>query len=275
MTMTVHKSAVIVDGAQVHETAEIGPYAVIGKHVKIGAHTKIGAHCVVDGHTTIGANCHIFAGAAIGLEPQDLKYKDEPTGVIIGDNVTIREYCTVHRGTGDRFTKLGDGCFLMNYSHVAHDCVLGSGVIMANNTTLAGHTHVGDNTVFSGHCVTHQFVRIGRAVMMGGMTGTRVDLPPFTMCDGRPAHVRGINVIGLRRQKFGPEVRAAIKQAYKFLYRQGLNYSQAIEKIELELPPFAELTEICDFFRNTKRGVAAAFGDSHENGAMEEPSEEI
>jgi UDP-N-acetylglucosamine acyltransferase len=270
MTMTIHKTAVVADGAQIHATAEIGPYAVIGPEVRIGAGTKIGAHCIIEGRTSIGENCKIFAGASIGLEPQDLKYKGEPTGVSIGNNVQIREYCTIHRATGDRTTVIGDDCYFMNYVHIAHDCQIGKGVIIANASTLAGFCEVGDNTVLSGTCVFHQHVRVGRGVMMGGMTGTRVDLPPFTLCEGRPAAVRGINVIGLRRSKIGPQARANIKQAYKLLYRSGLNFAQAMERIENELEPSPEMKEICDFFRNSKRGLAPVFGDGNETGELDE-----
>lgn len=266
----IHQTAVISDSAQIHETAEIGPFAVIGPHVKIGSGTRIGAHCVIEGHTTIGSNCRIFVGATIGLEPQDLKYKDEPTGVIVGDNVTIREYVTIHRGTGDRFTTIGDDCFFMNYVHVAHDCRIGKGVVLANNTTFAGHVVVGDYAVFSGFCILHQFARVGRGVMVGGMTGSRVDLPPFTLCDGRPASVRGINVIGLRRLKFPAEVRAAIKQAYKLIYRHGLNMSQATARIEEELEPYPEVKEITEFFKDSKRGYAPAFTDGQEGTVTDE-----
>lgn len=274
--MTAHKTAIIAEGAEVHPTAEIGPYAVIGPNVKIGEGTKVGAHAVIDGHTTIGKNCRIYASASIGLEPQDLKYKDEPTGVIIGDRVTIREFCSIHRGTGDRNTIIGDDCFLMNYVHIAHDCKLGKGVILTNNTQFAGHVEVGDNAVFSGFCIVHQFVRIGRCVMMGGMTGARKDLPPFTLCDGRPAAVYGVNTIGLRRQKMNAELRAAIKQAYKLLYKSDLNYSQAIARIEEEIEPLPEIKEICEFFKSSKRGVAPAFGETTESGAMqEEPVEAL
>jgi UDP-N-acetylglucosamine acyltransferase len=199
-----------------------------------------------------------------------LKYKDEPTGVIMGDNVHVREYCTIHRATGDRMTIIGDDCFLMNYCHVAHDCRLGKGVIMANATTLAGFCTIGDFTVISGSCIFHQHLRIGRGVMVGGMTGSRVDLPPFTLCDGRPAQVRGLNVIGLRRNKIGPETRAAIKQAYRLLYREGLNRSQALERIKTELPQSPEIIEISEFFETSKRGVCAFFGDDHEADAIEE-----
>lgn len=253
--MTIHKTAIISDGAQVDESAEIGPYAVIGPNVKIGARTKVGAHAVIDGVTTIGEDCKIYAGAAIGLDPQDLGYKDEPTGVIVGDRVTVREYATIHRATGSGFTTVGDDCFLMNYTHVAHDCQLGRGVIMANGATLAGHVSVGDNAVLAGICVVHQWVRLGRLLMLTGMSGTRVDLPPFAMCGGRQLRVRGINVIGMRRQKFGPEVRSAIKQAYKIIYRTELNITQALEQIEKEIHPHPEINELVEFYRTSKRGV--------------------
>ena len=258
--MGIHKTAIIADGAIIHETAEIAPYAVIGPNVKIGAGTKVGAHAIIDGVTEIGENNHIFAGASIGLEPQDLGYKGELTGVIIGNNTVIREYVTIHRATKEGNTIIGDNCFLMNYAHVAHNCKLGNGIILANGTMMAGHVHIGDGAVFSGVCVLHQFVRVGRFVMVGGMTGARIDLPPFTICDGRPAVVRGLNVIGLRRQKMNPQVRAAVKQAYKLLYRSGLNHSQPIARIQTELEPYPEITEICDFFTSSKRGVSPAFG---------------
>ncbi|MBX9689762.1 MAG: acyl-ACP--UDP-N-acetylglucosamine O-acyltransferase [Candidatus Obscuribacterales bacterium] len=260
----IHKTAIIAEGAQIHETVDIGPYAVIGPNVKVGAGTKIGAHVVIDGHTTIGENCHIFAGAAIGLEPQDLKYKNEATGVVIGNNCVIREYVTIHRATHEGNTIIGDNCFLMNYTHIAHNCVVGNAVIMANATTLAGHVEVGDGSVFAGMVVMHQHTKVGRFCMVGGMTGSRVDLPPFTLTDGRPAMVRGINVIGLRRNKMGPDKRAAIKKCYKLLYRSGLNHSQAIAKIQEEVEQFEEVKEVCDFFANSKRGVAPTFGDVKE-----------
>lgn len=261
--MTTHRTAIIGDGAQIAENVEIGPYAVIGSNVRIGSGTKIGPHAVIDGVTTIGEDCKIFAGASIGLDPQDLGYKNEPTGVIIGNRVTVREYATIHRGTPpketsgteDGFTKVGDDCFIMNYAHVAHDCQLGKGVIMANGATLAGHVTVGDHAVLAGICVVHQWVRLGRLLMISGMSGTRVDLPPFVMCGGRQLRYRGINVVGMRRQKFSAEVRAAIKQAYKIIYRSELNISQALTEIEKEVAPVPEIKELVEFYRTSKRGV--------------------
>lgn len=259
--LTIHKTAIISDGAQIHETADIGPYAVIGPNVKIGPRTKIGPHAVIDGHTTIGADCNIFAGASIGLEPQDLRYKGEPTGVIIGDRVTIREYVTIHRATGQGFTTIGDECFLMNYVHIAHNCTLGKGVILANSVMMAGHVDVGDFTVMSGMCIFHQFVRIGRACMISGFCGSRIDVPPFTTCDERRAVVRGVNVIGLRRLGVKPEVRSAIKEAYRILYRSGANRSDALATIETSVEQHPEIKEIVEFFRSSKRGCVGLGGD--------------
>lgn len=253
--MSIHPTAIIGDGAKIDDTVDIAPYAVIGPNVIIKAGTKIGAHAIIDGHTTIGENCNIFPGASIGLQPQDLSYKDEPTGVIMGDRVTVREYATIHRGTADRFTRVGDDCFLMNYSHIAHDCQIGNGAIFANGATLAGHVVVGERVVIAGSVVVHQFVRIGRYAMISGATGTRMDIPPFTMCDKRPLAVTGLNLVGLRRGKVGPEIRNTIKQAYKLIYRSGLNTTQALAKIEEEIVQSPEIKEIVEFFRTTKRGV--------------------
>lgn len=256
--MSIHPTAIIGAGASVAQSAEIGPYAVIGEHVSIGASTKIGPHVVIDGHTSIGENCQIFSGASIGQAPQSISYKGEPSQVQIGNGVTIREYVTIHRGTNGGTTAIGDDCYIMNYAHIAHDCQLGKGVIMANSATLAGHITVGDGTVMAGVCVFHQFVRIGRMCMVSGMTGSRMDLPPFVILDGLPPAIRGINVIGMKRQKFAPAVRTAIKKAYRLLYQSGLNFTQAIDQIEQEEIP-NEVKEIIEFFRSSKRGVIGAY----------------
>jgi len=210
--MSIHPSAIVGTGAIIAESAEIGPYAVIGEHVSIGASTKVGPHVVIDGHTSIGENCQIFSGASIGQAPQSINYKGEPSQVKIGKGVTIREYVTIHRGTNGGTTVLGDDCYIMNYAHIAHDCQLGKGIIMANSATLAGHITVGDGTVMAGVCVFHQFVRIGRMCMVSGMTGSRMDLPPFVILDGLPPAIRGINLIGMKRHKFTPATRTAIKK---------------------------------------------------------------
>ncbi|MCA0312424.1 MAG: acyl-ACP--UDP-N-acetylglucosamine O-acyltransferase [Candidatus Melainabacteria bacterium] len=255
----IHPTAIISSGAKVHETAKVDPYAVIGPNVEIGAGTRIGSHAIIDGYTKIGENCRIFPGASIGLEPQDLSYKDEPTGVIIGNRVQIREYVTIHRGTGDRFTTIGDDCFFMNYSHIAHDCRFGNGVILANNATFAGHCQVGDNAVVAGSTVFHQHVRIGRMAMLSGLSGSRLDIPPYATCDGRPFRFRTVNLVGMRRQKFSAETRSAIKQAYILIYRSGMNNTQAIEKVIEKYEAVPEVMEIVEFFKSSKRGVAKGY----------------
>jgi len=257
MLMTgIHRTAVVADGASIGTDVEIGPFAVIGENVTIGAGTKIGAHAIIDGITSVGENCRIFAGASLGLEPQSFAYKNEPTGVQIGNRVVIREYATVHRATqSGTYTIIEDDCFLMNYVHIAHDCHLGKGVIMANASMLAGHVYVGDGTVMSGQCIFHQHVRIGRLCMVSGLTGSRQDLPPFVVLDCNPSTIRGINTLGMRRAKMSQETRSAVKNAYRKLYRVGLNFSQAIEQIEQEGKPCPEVQEIIDFIRSSKRGV--------------------
>lgn len=267
----IHPTAIIYSGAKIDPTATIKPYAVIGENVQIGAGTVIGSHAVIDGHTTIGENCKIYAGASIGLDPQDLSYKNEPTGVIMGDRVTVREYATIHRGTGDRFTTIGDDCFFMNYSHIAHDCHIGKGVILANGATFAGHCQVGDYSVIAGTTAFHQHVRVGRMVMVSGVSGTRVDVPPFAMCDGRPLEMRGLNLVGMKRQKFAPPLRTAIKQAYTLLYRSGQEKAKVYEQIEAEYGQIPEVMEILQFFKTSKRGVCKGFTGIVSDGA--EPEE--
>ncbi len=262
-TTAIHRTAVVADSALIAPNVEIGPYAVIGENVKIGNRTKIGAHAIIDGITTIGDDCQIFAGASIGLEPQSISYKGEATGVCIGNRVTIREYATVHRATEPGgWTVIGDDCFLMNYSHVAHDCELGQGVIMANGSTLAGHVVVGNHTVMAGQCVFHQFVRIGRLCMVSGFSGSRMDVPPFVMIAENPPAIKGINAVGMKRAKLTPHIRSSIKNVYRKLYRSGLNFAQAIDQIEQEGSVCSEVKEVIDFFRTTKRGVLGLYSES-------------
>lgn len=251
----IHPTAIIHSGAKLHETVVVEPYAVIGANVTIGAGTRIGSHAVIDGHTTIGENCRFFPGVTVGLEPQDLSYKNEPTGVIVGDRTTLREYVTIHRGTGDRFTTIGSDCFLMAYSHIAHDCKVGNGVIMANTATFAGHCQIGDNAVIGGLTVFHQHCRVGRMVMISGFSATRLDVPPFCTADGRPMSARSVNLVGMRRQKFSAELRSAIKQSYVILNRTGLNNTQALIKVEETYGQHKEVQEIIEFYRTSKRGV--------------------
>ncbi len=269
MSTLVHKTAIVHEGAQIDDSAEIGPYSVIGPNVKIGSGSKIGAHVVIDGHTTIGANCNFSPGVCVGLEPQDLGYKGEPTGVQIGDRVVLREYVTIHRATKTGLTIIGNDSFLMANVHIGHDCKIGNGVIFANAVTLAGHVQVGDNVVMGGLCTVHQHCRLGRMLMVSGFSATRQDMPPFAMVDGRPMIIRGINTVGLRRNKVSLGTRTAIKEAYRLIYRSELGQAEALEKVQTEMGGIPELSEIVEFFRTSKRGVIGrkAHKEADGNGA--------
>lgn len=234
MTTLIHPTAVVHAGAQLHPTVKVGPYAVIGEQVTIGPGTEIGAHVVIDGQTTIGAQNRIFPGAAIGLESQDLKYDGSMSQVVIGDNNLIREYVTINRATkAGAATLVGNSCLLMAYSHVAHNCVVEDHVIIANSVALAGHVYVESGARISGMVGVHQFVRIGRLVMIGGLSRIDRDVPPFTLVNGNPAQVRGLNQVGLQRAGLtaDPQAYRELKQAYRLVYRSGESLSTAVEKL--------------------------------------------
>ncbi|MCK8824270.1 acyl-ACP--UDP-N-acetylglucosamine O-acyltransferase [Fuchsiella alkaliacetigena] len=253
----IHETAVIDPGAKIGKDVKIGPYSVIGEHVEIGEGTKIGSHVVIKGWTTLGQNNEIFTGASIGLQPQDQKFKGEKSYLFIGDNNTIREYATIHRGTedGGGETKIGDDNLIMAYCHVAHDCQLGNEIIMSNAANLAGHVMIEDSAVIAGLSGIHQFVRIGKMAMVGAHSKVVKDVPPYVLVDGHPATVGGINVVGLRRNGVTPELRQQIKRAYKCLYRSDLNISQAIDKMDQELDSSAEIEHFLRFLRNAQRGI--------------------
>jgi UDP-N-acetylglucosamine acyltransferase len=234
LTTLMHLTAVVHDGAQLHPTVKVGPYAVIGANVTIGPGTEIGAHVVIDGQTTIGAQNRIFPGAAIGLESQDLKYDGSMSRVVIGDNNLIREYVTINRATkAGEATLVGNHNMLMAYSHVAHNCVVEDNVIIANSVALAGHVYVESGARISGMVGVHQFVRIGRLVMIGGLSRIDRDVPPFTLVNGNPAQVRGLNQVGLQRAGLtaDPQVYRELKQAYRLAYRSGESLSDVVEKL--------------------------------------------
>lgn len=253
----VHETAIIYPGAKLGKNVEVGPYAIIGPNVEIGDNSKIGPHVVIDGWTKIGTNNTIYAGASIGLDPQDLKYHGEKSYLFIGDNNTIREYVTINRGTegGGGETRIGNNNLIMAYCHVAHDCQLGNHIIMSNAANLAGHVFVEDQAIIAGLTGIHQFVRIGKMSMIGAHTKVVKDVPPYIMVDGHPARVSGINVVGLRRNGLSPEVRNEIKRAYKILYRTDLNISQAIEKMDQDLETSPEIEHFLSFLRNATRGI--------------------
>ena len=221
---TIHATAQIDARAELGNAVTVGPNAVIGPHVRIGDGTSVGAHCVVEGHTTIGRDNRIFQFASIGAAPQDKKYADEPTRLVIGDGNTVREFVTINTGTVQDagVTVVGDDNWIMAYVHIAHDCRIGSHTIIANATQLGGHVHLGDWAFLGGLSGVHQFVRVGAHAMTGFQTRLSQDLPPFVTAAGNPAEATGINAEGLRRRGYSAERIAQVKRMHKLLYRQGL-----------------------------------------------------
>ena len=234
----VHPTALVDSSAQIDSSATVGPYTVVGAHVKVGPRTTIGAHCVIEGHTTIGADNQIFQFNSIGAVPQDKKYAGEPCALHIGDRNTIREFCTINIGSpGDRgVTRVGSDNWIMAYVHIAHDCVLGDHIIIANSTQLAGHVEIGDWVILGGFTGVHQFVKVGAHSFTAISSVLVADLPPFVMCQGQPAEARSMNFEGLRRRGFSADRIAAVKGMHKALYRVGLTLEDA--KIRI-----AELTK--------------------------------
>jgi UDP-N-acetylglucosamine acyltransferase len=230
----IHPTAVINDHAQIHPTVKVEPYAVIGSQVTIGANTVVGSHAIIDGLTTIGTDNQIFPGAAIGLEPQDLKYRGANSQVIIGDRNRIREYVTINRATEEgEATIIGDDNLLMAYSHVGHNCVIGNEVVIANNVAIAGHVHIESMAIISGVLGIHQFVHIGSLAMVGGMSRISRDVPPYMMVEGNPAKVRSLNLTGLKRRGFEREEIQQLRQAFRLLYLQHLPLKDAIAQLGL------------------------------------------
>jgi UDP-N-acetylglucosamine acyltransferase len=252
----IHPTAVIAPGAEIAEEVEIGPYSIVGPRVKIGAGARIMPHVFLDGWTTLGAGCTVYPFASIGSQTQDLKFKGEITRVEIGDRTTLREYVTVNSGTTpEEVTRVGADCHIMAYSHVAHGTRVGNGVIMANGASLSGHVVVEDQAVIGGMTGVHQFVRIGRLCMIGGMSRVVKDCPPFMMVEGSPAEVRGINSVGMKRRGLSAEAQEAVKDAYRILYREGLSTRQAVERIRAELKACPELEGLLAFIAESERGI--------------------
>ena len=259
--MTIHTTAVVAPQAEVDETAVIGPYAVVEEHVTIGAETVVDAHAVISGHTTLGKRNHIGSFTSIGTPPQDMHYKGEPTGLVIGDDNQIREYVSIHRGTeaGNGKTVIGNGNMIMAYSHIAHDCVIADHVIMANVATLAGHVELGDHVNLGGLVAVHQFCRIGAYTYIGGMSGISMDVSPFVILTGTRNRMRisGINKIGLRRNGVSREAINCLEQAFKMIFRpspQSL-LKDCLEEAEQAFPDCPEVQTMINFFRTSKRGV--------------------
>jgi len=255
--MQIHNTAIVSKKARLADDIVVGPYSIIGDGVTIGAVTKIGAHCVIEGNTTIGRNCEIFTGAVIGSRPQDLKYKNEKVFLEIGDNNIIREYCTFNPATEEGSkTSVGNNNLFMAYSHVAHDCVVGNDCVIANNGTLAGHVTIEDKAVVGGLVAIHQFTRIGALSIIGGCSKVVQDIPPYSTCDGHPARVYGLNLVGLRRHGISRESIAQLNRAFKILLNEGLSPKHALEKIEKEIAQTPEVSYLINFIRKSQRGVA-------------------
>lgn len=252
----VHATAVVDPDAQLAPGVTIGPFSVIGKGVQIGEGTQIESHVCIATGTTIGRHNRIFHGAILGTAPQDLKYDNEPTILQIGDRNTIREYSTIHRGTTRRgITRVGNDCFLMAYSHVAHDAELGDHVVLANVVNLAGHVTIEDWVVIGGLVPIHQFVRIGCHSMVGGGFRLSQDVCPYALTGGYPLKVVAPNVIGLKRRGFTQAQIVPIKRAFRLLFKSGRNTTQALLAVEGEVEQTAEVIRLVGFIRNSERGV--------------------
>ena len=254
--MAIHPTAIVSPKARLAADISIGPYSLIGEQVAIGSATKIGAHCVIEGNTSIGKACEIFTGAVVGSQPQDLKFKGEEVFLEIGDNNIIREYCTLNPGTKEGGkTILGNGNLLMAYSHIAHDCRVGNGCVLANNSTLAGHVKIEDKAVIGGLVAIHQFVRIGMLSIIGGCSKVVQDIPPFSTCDGHPARVYGLNLVGLKRKGISHDAIKHIDRAFKLIFNSGLTPKHALEQVEKEIPKTEEISYLIDFIKNSERGL--------------------
>lgn len=249
--------AVVDPGAILDEGVRIGPFAVVGPHVRIGRGTVVGSHSVIEGRTTIGADNRIFHFASIGAVPQDLKYKDEESSLIIGDRNRIREFSTIHLGTegGGMETRVGDDNLFMAYSHIAHDCRIGNGVILANAATLGGHVIIGDGAILGGLTGVHQFCRIGKMAFLAAGSLVVRDVPPFMTVQGDRARLAGLNLEGLKRKGFGPDVISGLKKAYRILFRSDLPLAEAVSLVRAEAVMPSEVEELIRFLLSSERGI--------------------
>ncbi|MCI0369936.1 MAG: acyl-ACP--UDP-N-acetylglucosamine O-acyltransferase [candidate division NC10 bacterium] len=255
--MSIHPSAIVAPTARLGAGVTIGPYSTIGDQVTLGDGTTVGAHVVIEAGVEVGRNCRIFSHAVLGSEPQDLKFRGEKSMLIVGDGTIIREFATLNRATsgGGGKTVVGRGCLIMAYAHVAHDCHLGDGVIVANAATLGGHIVIEEHAIVGGLTGVHQFCRIGAHAIIGGCSGIILDIPPFVKAQGNRARLFGLNTVGLKRRNFPPEAIRHLKQAYRLLFLSGLNTSQALERITAELPACAEVQHLVHFIKTSERGI--------------------
>lgn len=256
MNTSIHPTAIIDPKAELDQDVKIGPYCIIGPNTKIGKKTKIRALATIEEWTEIGEECTISQGVIIGTLPQDTGFEKKKSFVKIGDRNLIREYTTIHRGSKEGSTTyIGNDNFFMAYSHIAHNCLIEDGVIIANAGTLAGYVIVEKKVMIGGLSAVHQYVKIGAYSIIGGCSKVVKDIPPYTKADGHPARLWGLNSVGLKRANFSLETRNLLKKAYKTLFRSSLNTSQALRKIENELEANSEIQHLCQFIQSSKRGI--------------------
>lgn len=255
--MSIHPTAIIDPAAELDSTVVVGPYSVIGPHVKIGAGTHVASHVVIEGRTTIGRDNRFFQFSSIGATPQDLKYAGEPTELVIGDGNHVREYATMHLGTaqGDGITRVGNGGLFMASSHVAHDCIIGNGVILANSVGLAGHVVIEDYAIFGGLSGVHQFTRIGRHAFVSAGALVAMDIPPYCTARGDRAQLVGLNTVGLARHGFTSEQITRVKAAYKLVFRNGLGLREALTRVVAEFGGNPEIDHFVGFIEGSERGI--------------------
>jgi UDP-N-acetylglucosamine acyltransferase len=256
----IHPTALVDKTVELSDGVTIGPYSIIQGRVVIGHDTHIGPHVVIKDFTTIGNKCEIFQFAVIGEIPQDLKFKGEESHLIIGDGNTIREFATLHRGTagGGGVTRIGHGNLFMAYTHVAHDCQVGNGVIMSNAATLAGHITVEDYAILGGLSAVHQYCQVGRHAFVGGCSAVHRDVPPYAMAVGNRARLVGLNLVGLKRHGFTDTTLQPLKRAYELLFLSDLNLKEAITRVTEELPQTPEIQHLLRFLETSERGLLQA-----------------
>ena len=256
MSARIHPSAIVDAGTDIGEDVEIGPWCYVGPDCRIGNGCRLSARVSLERNVRLGERVRVGVGSVLGGDPQDLKYKEEETWVEIGDDTTIREYATINRGTSHSITtRVGRGCFIMSYVHLAHDCQLGDGVIMANGTQLAGHVTIEERATISGLCAVHQFVRIGRNSFIGGASRVPQDVPPFVRAVGNPLRLYGLNSIGLQRAGFEESVVRELKKAYRYCFRSEHNVSQGVEQARREVEQIPEVIHFLAFIESSQRGV--------------------
>ena len=250
----IHKTAIINPKASISKNVKIGPYSIIGPNVKIGENTEIQSHVSIVGQTIVGNNNKIYPFASIGNDPQDMKYKGEKTKLIIGDNNSIREYSTINPGTiqGGGVTKIGNNNLIMIGAHIAHDCILGDEIVIANNAAIAGHAEIGDNVILGGNCGVHQFTRIGKMAMVGGMTGVSRDIIPYGLSTGNRNILNGINIIGLRRKNIPNKDIISLTEAYKQIFKSE-NLTENLKYLENEFKENKLVDEVVEFINKDKK----------------------